>query len=309
MVNDSKLKMTWRGAAHYHMKYRDVTFVIDPLYTRLPGDRPHLQASKETAGPMDYLLLTHGHLDHSWDFPYLLLKHDPTAFAPEKVIKRLQQSSHRKGIKFDFSRCRSLEDQNGKAFHISDLEITPYRIGTEEIDFWFIRSMCLRPLLHRKPAAVPTGMRWMCHHLFDNCFAYYFRMTKKQKTLLFFGNLTDRVEGMDHIDRVSVLAIPYCPANNKWKRQSAYLIKRFSPDVTLVHHFDNFMNPFTRSKYLELASYKEAVLAECPEAILFFSKFDEEIDFETIAAAGGSISAGRSDLEALSNIQSERFHD
>jgi hypothetical protein len=100
--------------------------------------------------------------------------------------------------------------------------------------------------------------------------------------MLYFGNLTDRVEEAREIERVDLLAIPYCPANQKWLPQSHYLIERFQPRVTMVHHFDNFMNPFTLSKYMNLDSYRSALLERCPGAKLYFSKFLREVDLEEI---------------------------
>ena len=100
--------------------------------------------------------------------------------------------------------------------------------------------------------------------------------------MLYFGNLTDQVDEMGEIERVDVLAIPYCPANRKWLSQSQYLIERFRPGVTMVHHFDNFLSPFTLSKYMNLESYREALRERCPDAKLYFSKFLREVDLEEI---------------------------
>jgi hypothetical protein len=85
------------------------------------------------------------------------------------------------------------------------------------------------------------------------------------------------------VDRVDVLAIPYCPANNKWLRHSQFLIERFRPDVTLVHHFDNFMNPYTLSKYMHLGDYRKALQERCHDAEFFFSKFLREVSLAEIA--------------------------
>ena len=87
---------------------------------------------------------------------------------------------------------------------------------------------------------------------------------------------------MREVERVDVLAIPYCPANKKWLPQSQYLIERFQPGVTMVHHFDNFMNPFTLSKYMNLESYRSALHERCPDAKLYFSKFLRETDLTEI---------------------------
>lgn len=283
MNPDDKVTFLWHGAAHYHIYYKNLTIIIDPLYTRLPGDKPHLEASKDEVEHIDYLLLTHGHLDHSWDFPYLASRHNPETYAPEECLRDIKREETGSDLEFDRSKLHGLEKVKGTKFNIADIEVTPYQIGTEEIDFWFIREMFLRPWRHGRPGAVPAGFRWLAHHLYCNCFAYHFRFPTARKTLLYFGNLTGDVKELGEIERVSVLAIPYCPANKKWLAQSQQLINRFKPDITMVHHFDNFMNPYTLSKYMNLDSYRRALREKCPAAKFYFSKFYQEIDFEEIA--------------------------
>ena len=277
--------LNWHGAAHYHIRYKNLKTVIDPLYSRIPGDKPHLPARKEDLDRIDFLLLTHGHLDHSWDFPYLVAKHHPKVYAPAECLRDVQREADRSGAEVDMGPCHALDEFKGKTFRISDIEVTPYQIGTEKIDFWFVRSMFLRPWLHWRPAAVPTGIRWLTHHVFGNCFAFHFRFPPDGRTMLYFGNVTGQVEELAGIDRVDILAIPYCPANNKWLQHSQYLIERFRPGVTLVHHFDNFMHPFTLSKYMNLESYRKVILERCPDAKLYFSKFLQEVDLTEIVGA------------------------
>lgn len=282
MNSEDKITFLWYGAAHYQILYKNQRIIIDPLYTRLSGDNPHLEARKEDVGRVDYLLLTHGHLDHSWDFPYLVSTHNPETYAPKECLPEVHKEKVRAGYEFDDSKCHALEEVKGNTFNVADIDVTPYQIGTEEIDFWFIREMFLRPWRHGKPRALPAGFKWLRHHLYCNCFAYHFRFPTADKTLLYFGNLTDQVDELSDIARVSVLAIPYCPANKKWLQQSQHLIDRFKPDVTMVHHFDNFMNPYTLSKYMNLDNYRKAAREKCPEAKFYFSKFCEEVDFAEI---------------------------
>jgi hypothetical protein len=278
VTSDHRVTLSWHGAAHYQISYKNLKTVIDPLYTRLPGDKPHLELTRDHLDRIDYLLLTHGHLDHSWDVPYLVTKHNPEVYAPGECLRDVQREAKQSGAEPDMEACHALDEIKGTTFCIADIDVTPYRIGTEEIDFWFVRSMFLRPWLHWKPAAIPTGVKWLTHHVFGSCFAFHFRFPEQERTMLYFGNLTDKIDEMGKIERVDLLAIPYCPANRKWLSQSQYLIERFRPGVTMVHHFDNFMNPFTLSKYMNLESYREALCERCPDAKLYFSKFLREVD-------------------------------
>ncbi|MCP3983402.1 MAG: MBL fold metallo-hydrolase [bacterium] len=67
--DSAKVVLQWHGAAHNQIDYRGLKILIDPLYTRLPGDQPHLTATRDDLERIDFILLTHGHLDHSRDFP------------------------------------------------------------------------------------------------------------------------------------------------------------------------------------------------------------------------------------------------
>ncbi len=283
MEAHSRVIVQWHGAAHYQIHYRGLKILIDPLYTRLPGDQPHLSVTRDDLDRVDHILLTHGHLDHARDFPYLAAKHDPEIYAPGACRKSAERMAKRQGSTLSADKYHSLEEVKGKTFAIADLDVVPYQIGTEEVDLWFLRSMFMRPLANAIPSATAAGLRWLTHHLFGNCFAFHFRFPGMDKTMLYFGNLTEQVDELSGIDTVDVLALPYCPANKKWIQQSRYLIDRFRPPVTLVHHFDNFLNPFTRSKYMSLAEYRTNVQTECPDARFYFSKFQREVDFASIA--------------------------
>lgn len=285
MASDRRITFVWHGAAHYHIHCDGLRTVIDPLYSRLPGDRPHLGLTRDDLDRIDYLLLTHGHLDHSWDFPYLAARHDPVVYAPADCLRDARREAERSASAVDTTSWRALEGSAGKTFDIADIEVTPYHIGTEAIDFWFIRSMCLRPWLHATPRAIPAGIRWARHHVFGNCFAFHFRFPPRGRTLLYFGNLTGQVDEMAALERVDILAIPYCPANKNWLRESQFLIERFEPSVTMVHHFDDFMHPFTLQKYMNLDLYREALRERLPHARFYFSKFLREVDLEEIAGA------------------------
>lgn len=282
MAQHENVSLIWHGAAHYHILHEDTHIVIDPLYTRLPGETPRLTAKKEDVERIDCLLLTHGHRDHSLDFPFLVARHNPPTYAPAACLKDIGREETGSDLEFDRSRNHELEKVKGTDFEVSGIAITPYQIGTEEIDFWFLREMFIRPWRHGRPAALTAGLRWLTHHLYGNCFAFLFSFPPDGKTMLYFGNLTEQVDELASVERVDVLAIPFCPANSKWLRQSQFLINRFRPEATLVHHFDNFMNPFTLYRYMNLDEYRAAVQERSPSAQLYFSKFFKKIHFTDI---------------------------
>ena len=282
MDTDQPVTLRWHGAAHYQINHGGLRILIDPLFTRPPGDKPHLDVSRDDADRIDHILLTHAHLDHSLDVPYLAAKYDPEIYAPKQYLRDMEKQAERRGKEGGSRKHHYLENIKGDTFSIAGIDITPFQIGTEEIDFWFVRSLFLRPLVHGSLLGILGGIRWLTHHLFGNCFAFYFRLPPQGSTMLYCGNLTDQTSELSEVESVDVLAIPYCPANRSWLAQSQYLIERFQPGVTLVHHFDNFSPPFTLSKYMNLEEYRKALQERCSGAKLYFSKFLREVDLAEI---------------------------
>jgi mRNA degradation ribonuclease J1/J2 len=125
----NRIVFTWHGCAHYHIRYKDKTIVIDPLYHRPRGDTPHLGLSRDDIDHIDYLLLTHAHMDHSWDFPYLASRYRPQAYGPGKYLADVLKKGRRRGLGFNQSRLHALEKVKGQRFWIDDIEVTPYQIG------------------------------------------------------------------------------------------------------------------------------------------------------------------------------------
>jgi hypothetical protein len=132
--------------------------------------------------------------------------------------------------------------------------------------------------------AVQAAFRFLLFQLKGNCFSFFFKFPLSDKTMLYFGNLTEQVDELEEIENVNVLLIPYCPANAKWIQQSQYLIGRFAPEVTMVFHYDNFWHPFTHSLYLSLNEYKKSILSKFPDLNLKFSKFLEKRNFDEISS-------------------------
>lgn len=282
MADGQSINITWLGTAHYQIETDGVRIVIDPFYSRLAGAKPQLKATRESIGMVDYLLLTHGHLDHAADFAFVAERCKPETFAPAACIRRLgrQRFLPWGGRPSTGLRTHALEQAKGQRFRLGDaISLRPFQIGTEALDPWFMRDMLARPFRHHNIAALADGLRWLLSDLFGNCFAFHFDFEASGKSLLFLGNLTSGVDELQAIDRVDVLALPYCPANKQWIADSQALIRRFTPAVVLVHHFDNFMPPFTDTAYMSLGEYRRTVADIFPDVRFVFSKFERTIAF------------------------------
>jgi len=54
-----QIDLTWHGHSTWHVSLGDTDLLIDPFF-----DNPVTDVEPEDVGPVDYLLLTHGHADH-----------------------------------------------------------------------------------------------------------------------------------------------------------------------------------------------------------------------------------------------------
>ena len=132
-------------------------------------------------------------------------------------------------------------------------------------------------------SVTPAGIKFLLYHLKGNCFAFHFDFPVVNKTMLFFGNVTDQIYGMENVEQVNVLALPYCPASSAWLEHTLYLIGRFKSDVVLIHHYDNFWHPITHPMYRDLKEYRNFILQAYPKTKLYFSKFMQAVDFLEVA--------------------------
>jgi L-ascorbate metabolism protein UlaG (beta-lactamase superfamily) len=53
------MELTWHGHSTWHVEVGDTTLLIDPFF-----GNPHTSLDPSDVGPVDYVLLTHGHEDH-----------------------------------------------------------------------------------------------------------------------------------------------------------------------------------------------------------------------------------------------------
>ena len=279
MHADEKIVLKWHGVAHFHIFYKGLTIVIDPIFQRAPAAKPVLETSRQDIDNVDYLLLTHAHVDHSWDFPYLASRHQPNVYVPEDYRDFLQKKESKWNLRFSFSKMHVLEQMAGDTFTIDDIVVTPYRVGTEKVDISVIYQSVWRGLRHMSFGATSAGLKFLFYHLKGNCFAYHFDFPSIDKTMLFFGNVTDQVYDMQAVSQVDVLAIPFCPASSEWLDHTLYLINRFKSEVVLVHHFDNFWHPITHPTYRNLKEYQKTIQTSFPETKLAFAKFMQEVNF------------------------------
>jgi L-ascorbate metabolism protein UlaG (beta-lactamase superfamily) len=276
-----QLEMTWLGAAGWLLRHRDHTVAIDPFFQRPPAARPHLPIRRDELPLLDYLLLTHGHFDHSADVPYLAATRARTTYVPRALLRDLD----REWSRLPASRRRRERDwhgvDGGERLTIGDLEVSFHRIGTERFDLGMLRASLGKLLRGGDRRDWVTALRFLRTHIYGRCFAVLLHDRAAARKLVFFGNLTTNVDELARVHPdIDVAVLPYCPANGDWLAESIHVARALRPPVVLVHHFDQFLPPVTVG--LDLPTYVRGVEDAVPGTTVHIPKFNRRFAFASL---------------------------
>ena len=285
------LEMTWLGAAGWLLRHRGATIAVDPFFQRPPAARPVLPIGRDELPALDYLLLTHGHWDHSADVPYLASTRARTTYVPRAVLCDLRRERARIPEQLRRTDHAWHGVDGGEQLAVGDLEISFHRIGTERFDLRMVRESFGKLRRAGNRADWLTALRFARTHVFGNCFAVLLHDRAAGRKLVFFGNLTTGVDDLAraHPD-IDVAVLPYCPANGDWLAESIHVARALRPSIVLVHHFDQFLPPVTVG--LDLPGYIRGVEAAAPGTTVHVPKFHRPFTFASLLAPAVRQAAG-----------------
>ncbi len=283
--------MTWLGAAGWLLRHREVTIAVDPFFQRPPAARPVLPIRRDQLPVLDYLLLTHGHWDHSADVPYLASTRARTTYVPRAMLRDLRRERDRIPAPLRRGDYQWHAVDGGEQLAIGELEVSFHRIGTERFDLQMVRESLAKLARSGNRADWATAARFLRTHMFGACFAVLVCDRAAGRKLAFFGNLTTDVGELAraHPD-IDVAVLPYCPANGDWLAESIHVARALRPPVVLVHHFDQFLPPVTVG--LDMPGYIRGVEAAAPGTRVQVPKFHRPFGFASLLAPAAGRAAG-----------------
>ncbi len=89
-ADGNKTEIFWMGQASFKIKSPGgKSIVIDPWITNGPKAPANLKKDLSALGPIDLLLVTHGHLDHIGDAPALAKLHNTKLYGPADMMTPL----------------------------------------------------------------------------------------------------------------------------------------------------------------------------------------------------------------------------
>jgi L-ascorbate metabolism protein UlaG (beta-lactamase superfamily) len=82
------IEVTWLGHATWRIRHQQKTIMLDPFIT----DNPSCKVSVDDVGPVDLILITHGHFDHIADAAALAKRHQSQVAANFEIASWLQKN-------------------------------------------------------------------------------------------------------------------------------------------------------------------------------------------------------------------------
>jgi len=284
-MHPEEITLKWLGTAGFEIRFGKRFVLIDPFLSRPYDAVPRLPVTRQDYKDFDLLLATHAHFDHFADVPYLAATVDAPVHMPKcgrKEVKKAWRSLHRSARTGNPDKWRSLEETS--RIRMDELTITPLRTKHEIFDVPTIWDGIKRIFSHSpRNEAIKRGLELASTHPYGPTFAMHFDWNSRGSRMLFFGSLSRHVYGVTpDSGRTDVIAVPYCPANRQWMKETTRLVKRFQPRALLLHHFDLWMPPITND--LDLKSWRNKMKSQFPNMPIYFPKPLKNFTMEDILA-------------------------
>jgi len=284
-MHPEEITLKWLGVSGFEIRFGKKLALVDPFLSRPYDAKPRLPITRHDYKNLDLLIATHAHLDHFADVPYLAATVDTPVFFPrcgKKDIKKAWRSLHRSARTGNPDKWHTLEATS--RIRMDEVTVTPLRAFHEVLDAGTVWDATKRIFGHsERNEAVRRGLKLATTHTYGPNYALHFDWRSRGSRMLFFGSLSRHVYrvGAD-LGAMDVLAVPYCPANRQWMKETARLVHRFQPRALLVHHFDLFMPPVTFD--LDLKTWRSKMEAQFPKMPIYFPKPLKEFTLEDVLA-------------------------
>ena len=284
-MHPEEITLKWLGVAGFELRFGKRQALVDPFLSRPYDAKPRLPITRQDYKDFDLLIATHTHFDHFADVPYLAATVDAPVYLPRcgrKDIKKEWRSLHRSARTGNPDKWHSLEDTG--RIRLDELTVTPLKTFHEVFDAPMVLGAVKRIFNYSpRSEAVKRGLNLAGTHPYGPNYAMHFDWRSRGSRMLFFGSLSRHVYRVSaELGQSDVLAIPYCPANRQWMKESARLVQRFQPKAIMVHHFDLWLPPITND--LDLKKWRDKMQARFPGLPIYFPKPLKEFTLEDVLA-------------------------
>ena len=284
-MHPEEITIKWLGASGFELRYGKRLVLVDPFLSRPYDATPRLPITRQDYRKFDMLLATHAHFDHFADVPYLAATVDAHIFMPrcgKKDVKKAWRTLHQSARTGNPDKWHAYEETG--RIRLDELRVTPLPGFHEVFDVPTVWEAIKRIFGHTpRNEAIRRGLDLVRMHPYGPTYAMHFDWQDRGSRMLFFGSLSRHVYNVTpDTGRTDVLAIPYCPANRQWMKETARLVQRFQPKALLVHHFDLWLPPITLN--LDLKTWRDRMEAQFPDVPIYFPKPLKEFTLEDVLA-------------------------
>jgi L-ascorbate metabolism protein UlaG (beta-lactamase superfamily) len=259
------MKLTWLTTAGFEIKINDEIILIDPYLTRNPEAEPKVDLRPEDVKKADYIFLSHGHFDHSYDVGTIAKNTGAKILCSEVASKIFLDE----GVPEDQIQLIS----NGQVLDFDLFKVTVIR--SKHIKFGFTTIIwkafswkvlkSLRKLL-RVARKYPKG----------EVMGFYFELKDEPLTFCHFGSGGYYEEEVQKFQPDLFLA-PVAGRRNAPKAL-AKMASLLKPKIVIGHHWDDFYPPI--SWRVPIEKFAEEVKNLLPDVVVQIPEPFKEIEIQ-----------------------------
>ena len=259
------MKLTWWGTAGFEIRLNNEIILIDPYLTRNPAADPKITLKHEEVEKANYIFLSHGHFDHSYDVGAIAKKTGAKIYCSATAseifldvdVPKDQIQVVTEGDVLDFD-----------SFKVTVIKSRHIKFGFTTIMWKFFSWKVLKAVrnLLRVARKYPKG----------DVFGYYFELKDEPFTFCHFGSGGYYAEELQKFQPDLFLA-PVAGRRNA-PEALAKMTELLNPKMVIGHHWDDFYPPI--SWRVPIEEYEVEVKKRLPEINVIIPEPFKEIEIE-----------------------------
>jgi len=226
------IAIQWLGTAGFQIEAQGRTFLLDPHVSGTFGSLATVEEIDLSGIRPDVILISHGHVDHAGDLPFLVAASDAEVLCSDVVARRLLEQ----GV----PRERVIPVNAGSRYLHHDFRLDVFPATHVELDWKDAMRVLLR---HRRRAleaytlarAYPSGPTLSFRiSLFSGCRIQHFGSA---------GTTDEELRQMTAAGAPDVLLLPFQP-HRGWVQRIIQHVGILKPRIVIPHHHDHPVPPF-----------------------------------------------------------------
>jgi len=261
------MKLTWWATAGFEVKVEDTTVLIDPYLSRPPTANPKIELDRDDIINANYIFLTHGHFDHSFDVGTIAKNTGATIFCSQKaseIFRKENVSNEQIHI------VKAGETLEFESFKVTVIKSRHINFGLSTLLWKFFSWKVLK--------SVRSLLSSLGNYPKGNVFGFFFELKNEPLTFCHFGSGGYYKEELEkfHPDLFLAPVAGRRNAPSVLAKMTSYL----KPKMVIGHHWDDFFPPI--SWRVPIEKFEVEVKKLLPDVIVRIPVPLEEMDIQSI---------------------------